>query len=164
MSSPLRFSGVLLLLCATAGSVSGQAAPDERAVAEVLDALHEAAANAEFERYFGLYAEGAIFLGTDATERWTLDEFRAYARPSFDAGRGWTYVPTERHIYIGPDARTAWFDERLDNATFGETRGTGVLVKEADGWKVAQYNLTVPIPNSLLREFVARIRAGAGGG
>ncbi len=125
---------------------------------ERLDQLHALASSADFEAYFDLYADGAIFMGTDATERWTLDEFKTYARPGFNQGRGWTYTATSRNIYIAADRRTAWFDELLHNESLGVTRGTGVLIKTDDGWRIVQYNLTIPVPNQLAREFVARIR------
>ena len=44
-----------------------------------------------------LYAPDAVFIGTDAGERWTIDEFEAYAEPHFSAGRGWTYRRTPHH-------------------------------------------------------------------
>lgn len=136
----------------------GDPAEAEAAVAAVLDELHAAASSADFERYFALYAEDAVFLGTDATERWTLAEFQNYARAPFSQGRGWTYTMLERHITISEHGHVAWFDERLDNASLGETRGSGVLVHSPDGWKIAQYNLTIPIPNDLADEVVGRIR------
>lgn len=151
--------GVLAAGAILPAAAVAQTSEDESAVAAVLDALHDAASNAEFDRYFGLYTDDAIFLGTDATERWTLEEFKAYARAPFEAGRGWTYHPTERHVYISADGRTAWFDEKLENAGLGETRGSGALVREGDAWKVAQYNLTIPVPNALARDFVGQIRA-----
>lgn len=138
-------------------SLAGQQTPDVE-VAATLDALHEAASDADGDRYFALFAEEGVFYGTDATERWTVEEFKAYARPFFDQGIGWTYTPTERHVYIADDGSTAWFDERLANAGLGETRGTGVLVLQDGAWKLAQYNLTIPVPNSLAGELVARIR------
>lgn len=153
-----------LLLAVPAPAAAQQAGAERAVVADVLDELHAAASEADFDRYFGLFAEDAIFFGTDATERWTIPEFQEYAREPFAAGRGWTYVPTERHVFLGPGGRTAWFDERLENATYGETRGTGVLVKRDGAWRIAQYNLTIPIPNALAREFVERIREETGGG
>ena len=133
-------------------------------VSATLDALHEAASEADFDRYFSLYAGEAVFLGTDATERWTREEFMDYTRARFDTGTGWTYHMLERHIAIAPGGRTAWFDERLENANLGETRGSGVLVMEDGGWKIAQYNLTIPIPNEMAREVAQRIRGLTGGG
>lgn len=133
------------------------------AVSGVLDALHEAASEADFDRYFSLYAGESVFLGTDATERWTREEFMDYTKARFDTGTGWTYHMLERHIAIAPGGRTAWFDERLETANLGETRGSGVLVMEDGNWKIAQYNLTIPIPNEISREVAQRIRALTGG-
>jgi len=82
----------------------------------------------------------------------------AYAKARFDTGTGWTYRILERHISVVPDGQTAWFDERLDNTGLGETRGSGVLVMEDGGWKIAQYNLTIPIPNELSRDIVRPVR------
>ena len=128
------------------------------AVAAVLDTLHDAASKADGKRYFDCFAPDAVFFGTDATERWTIDQFRAYAQARFDQGTGWTYHPRKRHIFLSPDRETAWFDEALHNAKYGECRGTGVLVKRDGGWKIAQYNLTIPIPNEIALEVVERIR------
>lgn len=124
----------------------------------VLDALHDAAARAQFERYFGLYTPDAVFLGTDATERWTLDEFKAYARPHFESGKGWTYTLAERHVSISPAGDAAWFDESLDNAKLGRCRGSGALILTHAGWKITQYNLTLPIPNDLILDVATQTR------
>ena len=150
---------LLMLLIGAFVTAPVHAQDDEAAVSAVLDGIHRLASEADFDGYFGLYTEDAIFMGTDATERWTIAEFKQYAKPAFDRGSGWTYTMTERHVFVSEDGMTAWFDERLENAGFGECRGTGVLVKTEDGWKVAQYNLTVPIPNDLLRDVAAQIRA-----
>jgi len=130
---------------------------DEDAVSAVLDDIHRLASEADFDGYFGLYTEDAVFLGTDATERWSISDFKQYAGPAFERG-GWTYVMTSRNVFVSGDGNTAWFDERLDNAAFGDCRGTGALVKIDGVWKVAQYNLTVPIPNELLRPVAGMIR------
>ncbi len=154
----LSLSVILYLAMVSASPAQAQSLEEQR-ISRTLDDLHDAASKADFDRYFGLYASGAIFLGTDATERWTRDAFMAYAKPFFDQGRGWTYVMIERHISIAHDGATAWFDERLNNTSLGETRGSGVLVKSDGRWQVTQYNLTIPIPNALAGEVVARIRA-----
>ena len=137
-------------------------AVDEEGVAAVtlvLDGFHEAAAKADGSRYFGFFSPDAIFIGTDPSERWTVDEFRAFAEPYFDRGQGWTYVATSRHIRINGD--TAWFDEMLENEAYGTCRGTGVLIRTDNGWKIAQYHLTIPIPNDLAKSVVEMIRKGA---
>ena len=128
------------------------------AVNRVLDDFHDAAAAADFDRYFGHFAREGVFLGTDATERWTVEQFKAYARPYFRPGGGWTYHPRGRVVSFTADGRTAFFDELLDNSGLGETRGSGVLVIEDGAWKVAQYNLSIPIPNELADTVVGLIR------
>jgi hypothetical protein len=124
----------------------------------VLDDFHAAAAAADGARYFGHFAADGVFLGTDATERWTVEAFRAYAKPHFDQGKGWTYKVTERHLDVDPAGVYAWFDEALENAKLGACRGSGVLRREAGAWKIVQYNLTIPIPNDLALEFAEKIR------
>jgi len=129
-----------------------------RAVGAVLDDFHRAASEPDGVRYFGHFAPGAVFLGTDATERWSVAEFRAYAEPHFSQGRGWTYVSTERHIGLSDDARTAWFDERLANEKYGEVRGSGALIWRGDRWLITQYNLAFPVPNDLSGSLIEMIR------
>lgn len=125
-----------------------------------LDALHDNASKARFDAYFDLYTPDAVFLGTDATERWPLDDFKAYAKPHFDKGTGWTYtlIGARRYITISPGGDVAWFDEALHNATLGECRGSGVLVRTSRGWKIAQYNLTMPVPNDMIEDVAREIQ------
>jgi ketosteroid isomerase-like protein len=132
--------------------------PLEKEARAVLDDFHAAAAAADGARYFGHFAKDGVFLGTDATERWTVDAFKAYAKPHFDAGKGWTYTPTERHVDVDAEGRYAWFDELLENAKLGVCRGSGVLRREGGEWKVVQYNLTIPVPNSLALKVAEEIR------
>ena len=144
-----------LVSCATTSKTVPTNAAD---VEHVLDGFHRAASQADERTYFGSLASSAIFFGTDATERWSREDFLAYAHPYFEKGKGWTFTPLDRHVYFSQEGRTAWFDERLDSASYGECRGTGVLEKQGTEWKIQQYNLTIPIPNSLAKEFVAKIR------
>ncbi len=132
-------------------------APAEAAVAAVLDDWHAAAAAADEARYFGHFTPDAVFLGTDATERWTVEEFRRYAHPYFAKGKAWTFKAVERHISFSPDGSVAWFDEQLDTPNLGPARGSGVLLRAAGVWKIAHYDLSVPIPNALMKEFKQRI-------
>ncbi|MBC7835342.1 MAG: nuclear transport factor 2 family protein [Phycisphaerales bacterium] len=127
-------------------------------VKRVLDDWHDAAADADEDRYFGHMTDNAVFLGTDATERWTKAEFQAYAHPYFAKGQGWTYVPQSRYVMFGDSTRVAWFDEKLLNAKYGECRGTGVLERHDGRWLISHYNLTVPVPNDLLDGVVKMIR------
>lgn len=151
-------AGAGIALLALLATPAPGLASERAAIDAVLDALHGAASAADGDRYFSLFADDAVFIGTDPSERWTLAEFREYARPHFDEEQGWTYVPTERQVTVGPHGKTAWFHELLDNDKYGLARGTGVLVKEESGWKIAQYHLAFPIPNELSREITGRIK------
>ena len=124
----------------------------------VLNEFHAAASAADEERYFALLAPDAVFLGTDGGERWVGEDYRAFVHRYFTRGKGWTYVPSSRSITVAADGRTAWFDERLENEWYGECRGTGVLQLREGEWKIEQYNLSIPIPNELAAEVVARVR------
>lgn len=134
-------------------------AEEKQNVSSVIDALHQYASEAKFENYFNLYSPDAVFIGTDASETWSLEEFKNYAKPVFDRGTGWTYISKDRHIYFSPNQDVAWFDELLDNTSLGLTRGTGVLVKTKNGWKVTQYHLTIPIPNDIADDVAKQIKA-----
>ena len=125
--------------------------PDSSDVIAVLDDWHLAAAEADFDRYFSHFEnEASIFMGTDATERWTVAEFKPWSKPFFDRGRAWSFTGHDRYIYFSEDGLVAWFDEELDTPNLGPCRGTGVLKFSENGWKIAHYNLTVPIPNELV--------------
>lgn len=128
-------------------------------VSRTLDSFHDAAAVGDEDRYFAILPADSVFLGTDATERWTGKEFRSFAMRYFKRKSAWTYVPVERHVTLSKSGDMAWFDEALDNAGYGECRGTGVLMKRDDRWVLLQYNLTVPIPNDLMSGMAKQIRA-----
>ena len=127
-------------------------APAERRAArdrvgEVLDAWHAAAARSDAELYFGLMTEDAVFLGTDATERWDREAFEAYAQPIFAEHRGWSMRSVRRAVEVAPHGRVAWFDEDLETENLGPARGSGVLRRDPEGWRIAQYNLAITVPN-----------------
>jgi hypothetical protein len=151
----------LALAAALVAGPAFAASPDEAAVGRTLDAFHAAAAHSDFKSYFDLFTPDGVFIGTDAHERWTVREFKAYAKPAFDAGKGWVYSPRTRHVTIAaiPCRCVAWFDELLDSKSYGVSRGTGVLIKGPRGWRIAQYALTFPIPNALAKDMTGRIKA-----
>lgn len=149
---------LLLVLASATSAATAPPASDAQSVAKVIDAFHTAASKADEAAYFDLMAPNGVFLGTDATENWDKAAFRAFAHPHFSQGKGWTFTPRDRHVYLSRDGQVAWFDELLDSATYGECRGTGVLEKLDGQWKIAQYHLTIPMPNDLAKDLVARIR------
>ncbi|MDQ1472510.1 MAG: hypothetical protein QOJ99_3990 [Bryobacterales bacterium] len=143
---------ILLLLAepALAQSPSGR-------VAAVLDDWHRAAALADEPRYFAHFSANAVFIGTDASERWTVTQFREFARPHFQRKTTWDFKPRDRHIDFSKDGKISWFDEMLDTTNLGVCRGSGVLVLDGREWKIAQYNLSIPIPNAMAKDIVTKI-------
>ena len=126
---------------------------DKQIINSVLDNWHEAAAAANFDNYFNLMTDDAIFIGTDATENWNKTAFQAYAKPHFDKGKAWNFKAIERNIFLSTNGKTAWFDELLDTQ-MKICRGSGVLVKENGKWKIKHYVLSMTIPNDKAEEII----------
>jgi ketosteroid isomerase-like protein len=156
----MRFS-LLALILASPIPVAAQDAAAVAAINHTLDQLHDAASKADGARYFKLFADDAVYIGTDPAERWTIRQFRAYAKPYFAKGTGWTYKPRSRHVVVAdiPCHCVAWFDELLDSQSYGTSRGTGVLTLNNGSWKISQYALTFPIPNDLAKGMTTEIKA-----
>jgi hypothetical protein len=117
-------------------------------VAKILDDLNLFARNADFKNYFNLYAEESTFIGTDANEIWNKKEFMDYSKPYFDKGKAWSFTSLKRNISFSSDGKYAWFDELLDTQ-MKLCRGSGVLEKIGNQWKIKQYVLSMTIPNDL---------------
>ena len=125
----------------------------ESEIGTMLDLWHQAAAEPDFDQYFGLMTPDAIFMGTDASERWDIEAFKAFSKPYFDNGKAWSFTPHDRFIMLDGDGKSAWFDEQLDTP-FGICRGSGV-VKLVDGkWQIVHYNLAVLVPNDLMNAYI----------
>ncbi len=119
----------------------------------IIDNWHKAAANANFNDYFNILTDDAIYIGTDAAEHWNKTAFEAFAKPYFDKGKAWSFTALERHIYFSPDGKMAWFDELL-NTQMKICRGSGVLVRVKNSWKIKHYVLSMTIPNDNTNEVV----------
>lgn len=136
---------IVLLIFSLSSAVFAQ----DKSVKEIntlLDSWHKAAAEAKFESYFDALTEEAIFIGTDATENWDKKSFQAFAKPYFDKGKAWNFKSLERHVYFDKDKKIAWFDELLDTQ-MKICRGSGVVVKVRNEWKIQHYVLSISIPN-----------------
>lgn len=149
------------LIFAALAALSIQATTPETEVAAVLDRLNAASTAADADAYFALYTPDARFIGTDAGEHWTVEQFRAYATPYFEQGKGWSYPATARVITIAPiECRcVAWFEEQLTNDNYGRTRGSGVMRLTDGGWKIEQYVLSLAVPNDLASPIARIIKA-----
>ncbi len=129
-------------------------AQEKAEIEAVIQKWHKAAADANFEAYFDLMTNDAIFIGTDPTENWTCDDFKAFAKPYFDKGKAWSFTGLERNIFIENESKLVWFDELLDTQ-MGICRGSGVLQKTANGWKIKHYVLSIAIPNKNVKEITS---------
>lgn len=119
-----------------------------------LNQWHKDAAEANFDAYFDAIADDGIFIGTDATENWNKKEFMAFSKPYFDKGKAWSFTSLERNIFLSEDKNTIWFDELL-NTQMKLCRGSGVLVKNNNQWKIKHYVLSMTIPNDNSNEVIA---------
>jgi hypothetical protein len=152
---------VLVLVCAAAvpaAPLQDDAAKIKADIDGLMTVWHKAAATSDAKTYFGLMAPGAVFLGTDATERWTKDAFEKYAASAFKRPSAWAYGATERNVGLSADRATAWVDETLASQSYWTCRGTAVLEKVDGAWKIRLYSLTYTIPNSAVREIMPVVK------
>ena len=146
----------LLLFCILllgSKSFSQNTDSDNKKINTTLDSWHKAAANAEFDNYFSYMTSNGVFIGTDATENWQLEAFKTFSKPFFDKGKAWSFKSLKRNIYFDKSQNTAWFDELLDTQ-MKICRGSGVLIKVGNDWKIAHYVLSMTIPNDNTNEVV----------
>jgi hypothetical protein len=116
-----------------------------------LDAFYKAGAGANQSAFIAQLTEDAVFLGVDGRTRLQGESLRDYVSESFGSGsvthgNTWAYHSSDRQIRLSADGSVAWFDESLQHEQLGAGRASGVLVENGGNWKIAQYNLTVPLP------------------
>lgn len=122
-------------------------------VDSLLDNFHKTAADADFENYFNCFAENGVFMGTDATENWNKKDFMVWSKPFFDRGKAWNFSVLERNVFVADNGEVVWFDELL-NTQMKICRGSGVAIQENGSWKIAQYVLSMTIPNSVSDQII----------
>lgn len=133
--------------------IQGQEDVGKGDINTMLDAWHKAAADADFDAYFGHMTSDAVFIGTDATENWQGEAFKTFAKPYFDRGKAWSFTALERNVYLATGKDMAWFDELLDTQ-MKICRGSGVLVKKNGQWKIKHYVLSVTVPNDNIEQLI----------
>lgn len=148
----MKYKITLYILLITGFTLFAQNQPKET-INKMINTWHEAAADANFNAYFDVMTDDAIFIGTDATENWDKKAFIAFAKPYFDKGKAWSFTTLERNIYFATDGKTAWFDELL-STQMKICRGSGILVKINNQWKIKHYVLSMTIPNDNVDEVV----------
>jgi ketosteroid isomerase-like protein len=150
---------LLLILLVSTGCRSTQTSSSDNSKTELntlIDNWHRAAAEAKGDAFFGFMAPDAIYIGTDASERWTKDQFVSFAKPYFDKGKAWDFKSYDRDLHVTSQGDCAWFSESL-TTWMGVCRGSGVLRKTTEGWKIEQYHLSVTVPNDIIRDFISLV-------
>jgi ketosteroid isomerase-like protein len=127
-------------------SIISQNNSETQIIDSLLNQWHKDVSNADFDAYFEKMTKTSIFIGTDASEIWTKNQFEEFAKPYFERKETWSFTSLDRNIYFSKEGNTAWFDELLDT-WMGLCRGSGVLIKKGENWKIAHYVLSVTIPN-----------------
>jgi len=125
----------------------------EKRVDQLLNQWHIDVATFDYDAYFDKMSTDAIFVGTDASEVWTKQEFQDFSKPYFDKKQTWDFKPLTRNIYFQKNKNMAWFDEVLDT-WMGVCRGSGVVIFDGTNWKIQHYVLSVAIPNESIKEVI----------
>lgn len=130
----------------------------EERINVLLDEWHMAAAKADEVTFFDkVLSDDAIYLGTDASERWGRDEMKTLMKEVFERETAWAFTKKERFIYFSNDGKTAWFEELLDT-WMGDCRGSGVLELTSEGWKLKHYNLAMLVPNDKVKSYLELLK------
>ena len=120
----------------------------------ILNNWHKSASDAHFENYFAKMDSISVFIGTDASENWNKKEFQDFSKPYFDKGKAWDFKVLDRNVYTSKNGDVVWFDELL-KTWMGTCRGSGVLEKDKEAWKIKHYVLSVTIPNDDIQKVIA---------
>jgi hypothetical protein len=93
-------------------------------------------------------AKDGIYIGTDKTELWNRDQFKAWAKRYFERKSAWAFKATKRNVYMSDDAKFIWFDELLDTQ-MGVCQASGVIRKTDKGYEILHYQLSMAVPNEV---------------
>ncbi len=162
MKTTLLCSVLLALPLAACTSLkegpAASSADAEQAVRAVLHDFLLAKTEIDAERFYGHLASDAIVFGTDAPERWTVDELRVVMEPYFSQTTTWPTHVVDQNVSVSEYGRVAWFDELLMSERYGEMRVTGALRLDDDAWKIVQYNIVFIVPNEIALDLIEMIR------
>lgn len=161
----LAFAACLVLAGAAGADtpVSGAAESEADYRARVdafVDEWHADAAQARLA-YFDKIAADGIYIGTDRTERWTRDAFKAWAGRFFARPSAWSFTPLQRHLGFTPDRSLVWFDEQLDS-DMGVLQASGVMRASGAGFEIVHYQMSIAVPNDVQPQVSALISAFEG--
>jgi len=126
----------------------------EKEINLLLNQWHKDVATYNYDAYFNKMTDNAVFVGTDASEVWSKEEFQNFCKPFFEKKSTWNFKPIKRNVYFDASKEIAWFDETL--ATWmGICRGSGVVSRKENDWKIEHYVLSIVVPNEDVKKVVA---------
>jgi hypothetical protein len=124
-----------------------------------VDGWHDDAAHARMA-YFDKIAADGVYIGTDRSELWQRDAFRAWGRNYFEGKKSaWTFHATRRNVHVSDDGKLIWFDELLDTENMGHCMASGVIRKTATGFEIVHYQLSIAVPNAIAGQVTGLIKA-----
>ena len=125
-----------------------------------VDAWHDDAANARWA-YFDKIAPDGVYIGTDRTELWHKDAFKAWAKPYFERKKalGLQGDPAQR-LHVRPMARPSG-STSCSIPQMGPCMASGVLRRTAGGFEIEHYQLSMAVPNELAKTVTQLIGQGA---
>jgi hypothetical protein len=156
-----RFLTACFLCLGIALTGAASAAPDAELTRQVnafVDGWHDDAANTRMA-YFDKIAKDGVYIGTDRSELWTRDQFKAWSKKYFDAKSAWTFKATRRNVYASADQSLIWFDELLDTKNMGAAMASGVMRKTKNSFEIVHYQLSLAVPNEVVDQVTGIIAA-----
>jgi hypothetical protein len=146
----------LILACALLFTGLAHAASADPALAKqvnaFVDSWHDDAAHARMA-YFDKMAPDGVYIGTDRSELWQRDAFKAWARKYFEGKESaWSFKATRRNVYTSGDGKLIWFDELLDTPNMGHCMASGVIRRTAKGFEILHYQLSMAVPNEVAKQ------------
>lgn len=152
----------LILACTLCfGSLVHAANADPALVKQVdafVDGWHDDAAHARMA-YFDKMAPDGVYIGTDRSELWQRDAFKAWARKYFEGKKSaWSFKATRRNVYTSGDGKLIWFDELLDTPNMGHCMASGVLRRTDKGFEILHYQLSMAVPNEVSKQVTELVR------
>ena len=142
---------ILICILFISAGASAQAGSSDAAYRKQINAFidewHDDAAHTR-PAYFDKIAPDGIYIGTDKTELWNREQFKAWAKRFFDRKSAWSFKPIKRNVYMSADGKFIWFDELLDTQ-MGVCRASGVMRKTDTSFEIQHYQLSIAVPNEV---------------
>lgn len=154
-----RLLALMAALLITLPAVAANANPAlKKQVDAFVDSWHDDAAHARMA-YFDKMAPDGVYIGTDRSELWQRDAFKAWARKYFEGKKSaWSFKATRRNVYTSGDGKLIWFDELLDTANMGHCMASGVIRKTDKGFEILHYQLSMAVPNEVADQVTELVR------